>query len=124
MGWIGLMPSHRVNDNAIDAMVGPQMIARSRNRAIPIRTTSTSQSRVVKRWNRRRRQPRRPASGGLVGGAAGSVRVAGIVTTTLSVLRVDRLLLCLDVLQDAIDVVRVVEEGVQRRDHDVLREVR
>src|SRR3954452_7594255 len=118
------MPFQLVNDSPIEVSVGPQMMARSRRSAIPRKATRITQSRVLNWRNRRNRGPRPPLRGGWVCGAAGSARVAGIVTTTLSLRREDRPLLRLDVLEDAVDVVGVTDELLDRRDHYILREVR
>src|SRR5256885_9877275 len=117
------MPSQLVNDRAIDAIVGPQMRARSSSTGMPSRMLSVRMSREVS-FRIRRRERRPPEREGVARGAAGSVCVAGIVTTTLSLRREDRLLLRLDVLGNRVHVVRVGQELLDGRDHYSLREVR
>src|SRR6266545_7298975 len=93
------IPSHDVNDRATDAIAGNQTKAISRIVGIPHITNSTSLSRFVRRLSRPRRlgagRPGSSSATTVIGDPAGNLR------------REDRLLLVLDLLLQARDVVRV-----------------
>src|SRR3954451_3667070 len=95
------IPSHVVNDRATDAIAGSQTNANSRNVGIPHITNSTSLSRFVRRLSR----PRRLGAGRP--GSSSATTVIDDPAEIYDLRREDRLLLVLDLLLQARDVVRV-----------------
>src|SRR5688572_22060280 len=94
------------------------MKARSMATATPSRPATIAMSLPARR---RERRPRRPRAGGVAG--ASELARSGIATGRSSAGE-DGLLLILDILHQAVDVVGVVDEALQRRDHHRAREVR
>src|SRR3954469_16598096 len=103
------MPSHEVNDSATEDSVGNQTKAIRSAVGIAHITVRTTLSRRVSRLRRLPRlRRRRPGAGG----------VSGSVTTVIRLGGEDRLLLLLDLLREPGHVVGVLDEVLQRRDHD------
>src|SRR4051794_38710002 len=103
------IPSPDVNDRPTDAMAGDQTKAISSTVGMPHITMSTSLSVRVRRLSRPRR---------LGAGRPGSSSATTVMDDPAGNLRrEDRLLLVLDLLLQARDVVRVLDEVLQRRDH-------
>src|SRR5438128_4205421 len=111
------IPSQFVNESRIEAIVGNQITPPTTSSGTPTMTATVTRSPVERRTARfRRRAPPAPTLGAMSIAIASRSNVTGSRSE-------DRLLLLLDALHEAVDVVRVVQELLQRRDHHGRREV-
>src|SRR5262249_7744593 len=106
----GVTPLYEVNESPIEANVVPQISAMSSRIGMPSSTLTITMSRGVRR---RTRRPRRPGS---VGGAGAFAVLVDNDTVGSAAGGVDRLGLCVDVVQQPVDVAGLVDELLERRD--------
>src|SRR3954463_4898275 len=106
------MPSQLVNESRIDATVGNQIRPPTTIVGTPTMTPTVTRSRPERRTARFfRRAPPAATLDAMSTATASRTLVTGSLGE-------DRLLLLLDALRQPVDVVGVVQEPLQRRDHD------
>src|SRR3954447_6487174 len=119
--WLsGPMPFQLVNDSSTEAIAGSQTRTSTNSVGITVISVTTTRSspdslrtRFLRAATGVEGRPPGPVSGR--GAAAGCAVISG---------REDRLLLALDALGEPVDVVRRLDELLERRDHHRRREVR
>src|SRR4051794_22547720 len=119
------MPSQRLNPSSTDASAGSQ-ISSTTNTSGSATITPTTIWSLVRILRRRRRRVGGPSAvrSRTGRGGVGLVIVISLLPSRSGSAREDRLLLLLEALRQSVDVVRVLQEGLERRDHHRRCEVR